>query len=72
MKRILAWAGILMIAAAFLALILFTAAGASANVILALLICLLVLPVLFYGLSVFAKLQKGGRETENNAEDRKS
>ena len=65
MKRIFAWAGILVIAAAFLTLILFTVTGASANQILAVLICLLILPVLFYGLSIFAKLRKGSHDEKN-------
>lgn len=63
MRRILAWAGILLIAAAFLALIIFTIAGAPSGLILALLSCLLILPVLFYGLLLFAKLKTGGQET---------
>lgn len=71
MRRILAWTGILLIAAAFLALIIFTAAGAPSNLILALLTCLLVLPVLFYGLLLFAKLKKGGCETEGEDEGKR-
>ena len=68
MKRIFAWAGIFVIAAAFLALVFFTLTGAPANRILAVLVCLLILPVLFYGLSIFAKLRKDRRDGD---EDRK-
>jgi len=64
MKRILAWAGILCFAAALIALIVLTMTGASANTILAVLFCLIVLPVLFYGLSIYAKLQKDSRESK--------
>lgn len=63
MRRILAWAGIILIAAAFLALIILTIAGAPSNLILALLIYLIILPVLFYGLLLFAKLKKDSHET---------
>lgn len=69
MKRILAWAGILAIGAAFIALIVFTATGASANAILALLLCLLILPVLFYGLSLFARLRNDRNKTEKDIKD---
>lgn len=63
MRRILAWAGIILIAAAFLALIILTITGAPSSVILALLICLIILPVLFYGLLLFARLKSDGHET---------
>lgn len=58
MKRVFAWAGILMIAAAFIALILSVITGASSGTILACMVCLLVLPTLFYGLSIFARLRE--------------
>lgn len=69
MKRILALAGILIIAAAFIALIVLTITGASANAILALLLCLLILPVLFYGLSLFARLRKDRNKAEKDIKD---
>lgn len=71
MRRILAWVGILLIAAAFLALVIFTAVGAPSRLILALLVCLLVLPVLFYGLLLFAGLKKDSCETEGKAKGKK-
>lgn len=42
MKRFFAWAGILIIAAVFLALIVLTFTGGPENVILALLFCVIV------------------------------
>jgi len=70
MKRVLAWAGLLAFAAAVLALIVLTVTGASANKILVVLFCLLVLPVLFYGLSIYAKMQKDSQETEKEEKTR--
>ena len=43
MKRFFAWAGILIIAAVFLALIVLTFTGGPENVILALLFCVIVI-----------------------------
>ena len=48
MKRFFAWAGILIIAAVFLALIVLTFTGGPENVILALLFCVIVIPVTLY------------------------
>lgn len=64
MKRILAWAGILIIAAAFLTLIFFTVTGKSPNAIMAVLFCLIILPVLIYGLLMFAKMKKDSRDED--------
>lgn len=58
MKRILAWAGILAIAAVFLALLYFTATGAPANVLLGLLFILLVVPTILYGYLLFLKARR--------------
>ena len=55
MKRILAWIGILAIAAAFLALVYYTATGASANVILAIIVAMILVPIIIYGFIVAAK-----------------
>ena len=55
MKRILAWIGILAIAAAFLALVYCTATGASANVILAIIVAMILVPIIIYGFIVAAK-----------------
>lgn len=56
MKRILAWIGILSIVLGFAALIYFVASGASANVIIAALFCMLVIPILIYAILMVAKL----------------
>ena len=56
MKRILAWAGILAAAAAFLALIVLAVTGAPANI--------LIVPVLIYGFLMFVKLKKGDRDKD--------
>ncbi|MBQ6833748.1 MAG: hypothetical protein IJO55_04950 [Lachnospiraceae bacterium] len=55
MKRILAWIGILAIAAAFLALVYCTATGASANVILAIIVAMILVPIIIYGFIMAAK-----------------
>ena len=55
MKRIFAWAGVLIIAALVLALIVLTFTGGSANVIMALLFCLIVIPVMLYGYILITK-----------------
>lgn len=47
-KRILAWAGILLIAAVFIALVAATFTGAGENVIMALLFCVIVIPTVLY------------------------
>ena len=55
MKRFFAWAGILIIAAVFLALIVLTFTGGPENVILALLFCVIVIPVMLYGYALILK-----------------
>ena len=55
MKRFFAWAGIFAIAALILALIILTFTGGSANTIMALLFCLLVIPVMLYGYILITK-----------------
>ena len=62
MKRILAWIGIIVIALGFLALVYFTATGAPANVILATLFVLLVVPVLIFGLMMASKWFGGTKD----------
>lgn len=57
MKRILAWTGILAIIAALIALVCFTAAGASANVIMAVIFCMIVIPVMIYAFILILKLK---------------
>ena len=60
MKRVSAILGLVAIFAAVTALIICTITGASSGTILALLVCLIILPVLFYGLMLFAR--RNGRE----------
>lgn len=57
MKRTLAWAGILAIVIAFIALVYFTATGASANVIMAMIFCMIVIPVIIYAFLLVLKLK---------------
>ncbi|MCI8454108.1 MAG: hypothetical protein HFE84_05775 [Lachnospiraceae bacterium] len=66
MKRILAWAGILIIAAAFITLVILTFTGAPANQIVALLFVLLVIPVFLYTFLLIVRLgrSKHDRETD--------
>lgn len=66
MKRILAWAGIFVIVLGFAALIYFVVTGASANMILATLFCMLVVPVIIYGLITVTNLlkQSSGNDSE--------
>ena len=59
MKRILAWAGILAAAAAFLALIV-----APANILMALVFVVMIVPVLIYGFLMFVKLKKDDRDKD--------
>lgn len=66
-KRILAWAGILVIAAAFIALIIATFTGASENVIMALLFCVIVIPTILYAYQMIIKVTKRKDGEENNA-----
>ncbi len=63
MKRTLAWIGILIIAAAFAALIFFTATGASANVIMATMFCMIIVPVIIYGFLAFANIQNRKKDS---------
>ena len=62
MKRISAVLGIVAIFAAVLALMVCTITGASSESILALLVCLIILPVLFYGLMLFDRRKDGENE----------
>ena len=55
MKRFFAWVGILIIAAVFLSLIVLTFTGGSENVIMALLFCVIVIPVMLYGYAAGTK-----------------
>ena len=48
MKRTLAWIAILFIAAAFILLIYFTATGAPANIIMATIFAMIIVPVIIY------------------------
>ena len=64
MKRILAWAGILAAAAAFLALIVLAVTGAPVNVLMALIFVLMIVPALIYGFLLFVKLKKDGRDKD--------
>ena len=64
MKRILAWAGILAAVAAFLALIVLAATGAPANILMALVFVVMIVPVLIYGFLIFVKLKKDDRDKD--------
>lgn len=55
--------------AAIIALIICAITGASSETILALLVCLMILPVLFYGLMLFAR--RNDREDEEHTEPKK-
>lgn len=66
MKRVSAILGLVAIFAAVTALIVLTITGASSGTILALLVCLIILPVLFYGLMLFAG--RNGREDEDHTQ----
>ena len=70
MKRIMAWVGILTIAAAFFALVFAAAVGASPNVIMALIFCMMIIPVMIYAFLMVLRIreQKHGETTENNRE----
>ena len=61
MKRILAWIGIIAIALGFLALVYFTATGASANVIMATMFFMIVFPVLIYAFLMVTKWLKNDK-----------
>ena len=64
MKRILAWAGILAAAVAFLALIVLAFTGAPANILMALVFVVMIVPVLIYGFLMFVKLKKDDRDKD--------
>lgn len=64
MKRMFAWCAIFMILAAFIALIYFTATGASANLIMASVFCMIVFPVMAYAFIWYADYLKKKKETE--------
>ena len=66
MKRILAWVGIFAIVLGFAALIYFVVTGAPANMILATLFCMLVVPVIIYGLITVTNLLK--QNSDNDSE----
>ncbi|MBQ7796245.1 MAG: phosphate ABC transporter substrate-binding protein [Lachnospiraceae bacterium] len=57
MKRTLAWIGILAIVIGFIALVYFTATGASANVIMAALFCMIVIPIFIYAFLMVLKMK---------------
>ena len=62
MKRFFAWAGILIIAAVFLVL---TFTGGPENVILALLFCVIVIPVMLYGYALILKYVRNKNKRDN-------
>lgn len=64
MKRILAWAGILAAVAEFLALIVLAVTGAPANILMALVFVVMIVPVLIYGFLIFVKLKKDDRDKD--------
>ena len=64
MKRILAWAGILAAVAAFLALIDQADTVAPANILMALVFVVMIVPVLIYGFLIFVKLKKDDRDKD--------
>lgn len=66
MKRILAWIGILSIVLGFAALIYFVATGAAANVIIATLFCMLVIPIIIYAFIMVTKLFSSKNDTDNS------
>ena len=65
MKRIFAWAGLLIFAAVFLALLFLTFTGGPANVIMALLFSVLVIPVVLYGYLLFLKQRRKKQEEDD-------
>ncbi len=64
MKRILAWDGILAAAAAVRALIVLAVPGAPANILMALVFVVMIVPVLIYGFLIFVKLKKDDRDKD--------
>ena len=57
-KRILAWAGLLLFAALLISLVVLTFTGGAENTILAILFCLVVLPVMLYGYQMILRFLK--------------
>lgn len=67
MKRTLAWIGILAIVIAFIGLVYFTATGASANVIMAMIFCMIVIPVMIYAFLLILKIKD--RKDDDSSKD---
>lgn len=67
-KRILAWAGILLIAAVFIALVFTAFTGGSENTILALLFCAVVIPLIFYAHLLIVKVLQKIRDKNRSDE----
>ena len=67
MKRILAWAGVFVIAALLVLLIVLAVSGAEAGVIVAALVCLVLFPAILYGCMLFYRMT--GKRRENEKED---
>lgn len=65
MKRFLAWIGIVAIAIAFLSLVYCTATGAPANVILAIVITMILVPIVIYGFIAAAKAFSGHNDEQH-------
>ena len=65
MKRFFACVGILIIAAVFLSLIVLTFTGGSENVIMALLFCVIVIPVMLYGYALILKYLRGRNKKDD-------
>ena len=55
MKRTLAWIGIIAIIFVFAALVYCTVTGASAGTLMAFMFCLIIIPVIIYGMMLFTK-----------------
>lgn len=69
MKRIFAWFGIILIVLLVLALVIMSAAGVSANAIMAILLCLLILPVMFYAFQMAYGISRRNREEKTDAKN---
>lgn len=65
MKRTLAWIGIAAIIICFLALVYFTATGAPANVIMAFVFGMLVIPVIIHSFIILTKHFKNNNEQDS-------
>ena len=57
--------GILIIAAVFLSLIVLTFTGGSENVIMALLFCVIVIPVMLYGYALILKYVRNSNKKDD-------